>query len=175
MRKTAFPRVLQRAGVPKRYLSVLPDDVDPQLLSPTDRSIFVTGPPGTGKTYFMCAYLLAVKSEKATRSCLFISVDDLLRQCRSEIRSSTEVDLMEDRCSTVDVLFLDDFGVSKVSEWVLQILDSIISRRYNDLLQTVISSNKSLDEMTSISTRIASRIVETYQIISMSKKDWRTG
>jgi DNA replication protein DnaC len=47
----------------------------------------------------------------------------------------------------VDLLILDDLGVDKPSDWVLNVLYNIINYRYENLKKTIITSNFSLDEI----------------------------
>jgi integrase len=56
-------------------------------------------------------------------------------------------------------LYLDDLGTEKPTDWALQTLYLIIDRRYPEMMQTIISSNLNLDELSSrLGDRIASRI-----------------
>lgn len=65
-----------------------------------------------------------------------------------------------ERVTGYGLLFLDDLGVEKPSDWVLQTLYLIVDQRYNDNQPLVISSNFDLDEIaTRLDDRIASRIV----------------
>lgn len=175
-----YQRVLTRAGVPKRYQTVQPQDVSQKLLTPLDRSLFIHGPTGTGKTHFMCAYLAAIKSAHPSTICLFTSATQMVADIRAETMAAAEdkrkgLIAAESKFIDADVLFIDDFGVTKVTEWVVQVLDTIIDRRYSDLKQIVITSNKTLGQIAEIDDRIASRLAEMCTILVMDNKDWRVG
>lgn len=78
--------------------------------------------------------------------------------------------------STLDVLFLDDIGTEKTTDWAQQTLYSIIDYRYREMLQTVITSNLSLNELSDkTGDRITSRIAEMCRVIELKGKDRRLG
>ena len=76
--------------------------------------------------------------------------------------------------SGVEVLFIDDIGTEKTTDWAQQTLYTIIDRRYRENLQTVITSNLSLNELSDkTGDRITSRIAEMCKVIELKGKDRR--
>lgn len=79
-----------------------------------------------------------------------------------------------EKYSEIEVLFLDDIGTEKTTDWAQQTLYTIIDRRYREKLQTTITSNLSLNELSDkTGDRITSRIAEMCKIIELKGKDRR--
>ncbi len=51
------------------------------------------------------------------------------------------------RTKETDLLILDDMGAEYQNDWVLNAVDAIISKRYNELLPVIITTNKTPEEM----------------------------
>ncbi len=165
---------LRKRGVPRRFLFAKISDF-PQSwgkLKDSREGVFLTGSRGVGKTHLAVALMreamLAVKPVKhfdsfridLQRLPLFVSVPELLLEIR-DTYNGNEISEKEviDKYSWVDVLVLDDLGVEKPSEWVLQTLYIIIDRRYREDLRTIITSNLGIEEKEGkLDDRIASRI-----------------
>jgi DNA replication protein DnaC len=108
---------------------------------------------------------------------LFISVPELLLQLRGTFNKSdaetSEQELLE-KYSNAKVLYLDDLGTEKPSDWAISTLFLLIDRRYSEMLRTVISSNLSLDQLADrLDDRIASRIAGMCEVVRMEGKDRR--
>ena len=72
------------------------------------------------------------------------------------------------------LLILDDLGAEKTTDWALQSLYIIINKRLSEELQTIITSNLSLDELRDkIGDRIASRIAGMCKIVKLTGRDRR--
>ena len=106
---------------------------------------------------------------------LFISVPELLLEIRDTFQSNEISEkAVIDKYSWVDVLILDDLGVEKTSDWVLQTLYTIMDRRYREELRTIITSNLDIEEIREkFDDRIASRIVGMCRICTLKGKDRR--
>jgi DNA replication protein DnaC len=103
---------------------------------------------------------------------------ELLLKLRGTFKNSSESDESEiiKTYSEAKILYLDDLGVEKVSDWALQTIYLIIDRRYSEMLRTIISSNLSLDQLADrLDDRIASRIAGMCEVIKMTGKDRRLG
>ena len=73
------------------------------------------------------------------------------------------------------LLFLDDLGSSKITDWALDTLFYILDTRYNEMLPTIVASNLLPgDELTAlIGDRIVSRLAEDSTLIRFSGDDLR--
>jgi hypothetical protein len=156
--------LLQNAGVLPRYQACSLDNFKGRL--PASRPAFVCGPPGTGKTHLAVGYLREDVIANGEEHCRFIRTVDLLKKIRDSFddrSGQSEKELLEYYGSKVPFLVLDDLGTEKVSDFVLQTLYDLLDRRYGECLDTLITSNLTLDDLAvyyrSHGDRLASRIV----------------
>ena len=186
-------------GVPLRYananISDFPDRYKKFLGQ--DSGLYIYGPRGVGKTHLMAALMeeeiinTPPKKSKSYWSTnhnrirveydepvmdsypLMISVPEFLTLIRKEIDRGGEEKVL-DKYSEVSVLFLDDLGAEKRSEWVEQTLYLLCDRRYNAMRKTFISSNLSLDQIAKkLNDRISSRIAGMCEVLKMEGRDRR--
>jgi len=139
------------------------------------QDVFFFGPIGTGKTYAMAAiarYYIELGYE-----CARINFDDFCVKVRSAMSPAsklTEWDMIKPM-KDVDMLFIDDLGLRSKQEtdFAYVTLYSLLNKRQERMLPTVISSNKDIKRLAdAFDSRIASRL-STALIIEMSGKDRR--
>ena len=113
--------------------------IDDQLEA--GRGLWFDGPVGTGKTSL--AVLVAKAAKEAGRSYAVYPVPRLLAEIkRTYDRDSSDSYLsVFRRLCSVDVLVLDDLGVEKQTEWVLEQLYSIVNERWQDRRSIVVTTN----------------------------------
>lgn len=164
---------------PARYKNVkyseVPKDIQ-KIYSeiPTHRKgLYIHGNVGVGKTYII--YALA-NSQTLNFKQEVWNVTELLEDLRLEMdrdkydKKRTQQYLLEFN----GVLFLDDIGAEKISDWVLEKLYMIINKRYEEMLPTIYTSNCTIQELAErVGDRIASRIVESCFVIKKEGKDRR--
>ena len=180
---------LRKRGVPKRFLKARISDFPTswQKLRESIEGIFLTGCRGVGKTHLAAALMREMILQPRPvnqsrpykvdiqRMPLFISVPELLLEIRDTFQSDgISEKAVIDKYSMVDLLILDDLGVEKASDWVLQTLYTIMDRRYREELRTVITSNLGIEEIQEkLDDRIASRIVGMCRVCILKGKDRR--
>jgi len=69
-----------------------------------------------------------------------------------------------------NLLMIDDFGTEKLTDFVYQCIYEVLNKRYEQMLPTIITSNKNLQDL---DERIASRISEACDVIALSGGDLR--
>lgn len=197
-----WPRLLADMGVPDQLTSASSDQIDTARWNPVmeafaaGQSLYLHGETGRGKSYLAAAILraklestvnllrtdesFADAAARYTSPYRFEVADDILHAMRRTFNDKssdqeTDTDII-DRLSNYRVLVLDDFGVSKPTEWALQTLDSIIDWRYRTQRQrqTIITSNFNLDDLGRLyQDRIASRIAGMCAVFSVNGSDRR--
>jgi DNA replication protein DnaC len=105
------------------------------------RGLWFDGPVGTGKTSL--AILVAKAAKGSGRSYAVYPVPRLLAEIkRTYDRDSSDSYLsFFRRLCSVDVLVLDDLGVERQTEWVLEQLYSIVNERWQDRRSIVVTTN----------------------------------
>lgn len=157
------------------------------------RGILYWGGPGVGKTHLMAAMIRYLTLELGIR-CRFVDffhlVTDLHRQWKSGKSGASLIEPVIE----MPVLAIDELGKGRTSDWTLDLLDEIISKRYNRRLTTFFTTNltvkvdprasivppmpadkaalsESLDER--VGPRIHSRILEMCEVINIYGPDYR--
>jgi DNA replication protein DnaC len=159
---------------------------------PIDKiGLLLIGSSGTGKTHLSVAILRELIVQKGI-SCLFCDYRDLLKQIQNSYNSSvqvTELDLLRP-VFQAEVLVLDDLGAVKPSEWVWDMVSTILNTRYNENRTTIITSNftdgpaagamsrprtaariETLGDR--IGERMRSRLFEMCRLVNLSGLDYR--
>ena len=147
--------------------------------------LFVHGVRGTGKTKL--AAIIANERAKAGHPVLFASVPDLMADIRGSFKDNSTSETVQ-AVKETPFLVLDDLGSEKMSEWVGEQLFCIVNHRYNERLQTIVTSNYSpteiighmatvdrrgnvIDDMQG--QRIMSRIYGMCERVEIRGADWR--
>jgi DNA replication protein DnaC len=146
------------------------------------KSIFIWGNTGYGKT--LTAASLMIEEQRRIylnngpkndyEFCKFISVPELFEDLKRSFGDSAKTNRIIQAFQNIHLLVLDDMGVTKPTDWVLQMLYLIINHRYEFCKKTIITSNIGLKELSVLlgDDRITSRIERSYQLIN--KLDWKT-
>ena len=152
-------------GVRNKFVQTLTPRLQKDLEKYKEPDVFISdeliisryywGDVGTGKTVRAAQLLveeakrlyLNPKDDYTFMSCIFVSVPELYRQLKSSFDDNIAFNMYMERYRTCHFLVLDDIGAEKASEWALQQLYLIINYRYEYLLTTIITSNKSLDAL----------------------------
>lgn len=103
----------------------------------------------------------------------FTTVSDYLEELKQAFSTNTTAEV-EARLKRCDLLILDDIGVEKTSEWVIERLYALINYRINEEKSTIITSNLNLEELSlKLDKRIASRIKGTSIFVEFTEQDKR--
>lgn len=167
-------------AVGARYVDATLESIDSGIADKllgleSGQDVFIFGPVGVGKTYAMAALIRHYVYEGF--ECKRINFDDFCVQVRSTMgpaSKQTEYELIEP-LKQVDKLFIDDLGLRSKQEtdFAYITLFSILNKRQERLLPTLIATNKSVEQLgQSFDARIASRL-QTALVIEMTGEDRR--
>lgn len=185
--------MLTECGVPAEFMSAqtidFPSYIQESVTKEKGKSMFITGGYGCGKTHLSVAILrefisgLEIKKNETGEygfNKAYMPVFSVVTELLLDIRATFSTDngknekLIVDRYGDTGFLILDDLGVEKTSDWSLQTFYTIINRRSNKHLPTVITTNLSMDEIgQKLGGRIASRVKGMCKIIHLTGRDRR--
>ena len=119
--------------------------------------LVLLGATGCGKTHLAAA--IANERIGLGEPVLFVVVPDLLDHLRSSFSPNSEVpyDELFENVKATPLLILDDLGTQSGTPWAQEKLFQIFNHRYNAQLPTVITTNRSLEE---IDERLRSRMTD---------------
>lgn len=133
----------------------------------------LTGGNGCGKTHLAVA--IANTCIEHGMPVLFIVVPDLLDELRAAYAPNSDVsyDKTFNDVRSAPLLVLDDLGTQSSTAWAEEKLFQIVNYRYNAALPTVITTNRTMDELP---VRLASRITDpacsrVYRILARDSRD----
>ncbi|WP_406078670.1 ATP-binding protein [[Kitasatospora] papulosa] len=168
-----FERVVPRRfahAVPGKRAAAWATEVTTSLHSP--RSLLFTGTVGTGKTHTAWSTLRAVAETGANLRFLAITEADLFARLRPGGSVSPEAEL--ESLATVDLLFVDDLGAAKNTEWTEEITYRLINRRYEECQPCIFTTNApGIDLPAVLGDRIDSRLQQMCDLIPMTGTDLR--
>ncbi len=189
---------LQQAGIPPRFLDAEFETFHPihesqayaldlavqfaRAYPQVESGLFWVGPTGVGKTHLAVAVLKALAQRDVP--VLFCDCNELLTQLRRSYgreASVSEADLIRPLVET-EVVLLDDLGAHRASEWVFDVLFSVINYRYNHRKPLLVTSNLIVDRpgedvrsllVSRLSQRVYSRLAEMCLIVEVRGPDYR--
>lgn len=192
-------RQLARAGAPETYLSATLGTLKPrkgtglaELLAAASAyaakikknvgdgvGLTVVGPVGAGKTTTAVAVERA--AEEAGLVTHFVSASEMIDALKPDAEPLWFVGGVDDepsayinRVKGCDLLVLDDLGVERVTEFVREKLDQIISYRYDHKKATIITTNATSDGLLdAYSARLVDRLRERNLYFELSGSSYR--
>ena len=137
--------------------------------------MYIPGECGVGKTRNLYGVYRVFRANfKGDIYLKFTNITDFFSGLKQTFDGQDSEQQIIDIIKTDDILFIDDFGVEKLSEWNLEAAYRLINHRYEYLKPTFISSNLSLKKIAErMGDRFSSRIAEMCEVIKMEGKDRR--
>lgn len=137
-------------------------------------SFFIGGQTGCGKTH-ICSAILSELAKQGICVHFFNYIQDIATLNRyqySDKYKETFEELMS-LYRNADVLYFDDFMYGTVSESEQKLIFNIINHRYSNALPTIISSEKTVNDIKTINKSIYGRINEMVKqnMINISEDD----
>jgi DNA replication protein DnaC len=144
-------------------------DNEPVLAGP---SLLLLGPTGVGKTHAAYGALRRYVDAGGTASVVIETAADLYAALRP--RPGVDSEDVFNGYAKAPVLFIDDLGAAKSSEWVEEINYRLINYRWNHQLATLITSNVPIRELGGyLGDRVASRLTGMCSTVVLKGQDRR--
>lgn len=109
-----------------------------------DRGIGLSGKVGLGKTHLLCGLVRELALERAVAEqveCRFVEFTHLLADIRAGYDDGQGEAKIIGELESVPILVIDELGKGLTTNWQINILDELISRRYNRDVTTFFSTN----------------------------------
>lgn len=174
--KYKIPRIFEGADYDKDVNEDLKKLFEKQIRS--GKGLYLYGGTGTGKTH--TAYAMAKKLSTLPVETLFYNTTLFLDDIREEFSHGIDYDVREESIfkeamNLRGVLFLDDLGSEKCTEWALERFTVLINHRWEELLPTIFTSNCDLEILSArMGDRVSSRIFSMTERVKIDGVDRRT-
>lgn len=127
---------------------------------------YIYGSAGTGKTVYAVWSMLAwirynYMNGHAKRKVEFVPVPQFIDTLKAEIgKNDNKIHLMTEALIEADIVVFDDIGIIRATDWIYQLMYTIIDARYKKMKTCIYTNNMSLTEFadTLNDDRIPSRI-----------------
>lgn len=170
--------------IPARYQQARYEDVPEKIrtkfekIRETRKGLYIHGSVGTGKTHIAYALKKKWDEEHEYKRAVFWNTTELLHEIREDFgrgqydKVRPVEELMES--GSQRLLFLDDIGAERATDWVAETFYLLINDRYERMMPVVFTSNLSIKELgEALGDRIASRIVEMSDVVELTGEDKR--
>lgn len=166
--------------IPEKYKDSKYEDVPQEIrdrfekIRETRRGLYIHGPVGTGKTHI--AYALNKHWDEKGGKVIFWNTTKLLRSIKNDFdKKFYDKDREEEKImSSRALLFLDDMGAEKITEFAAETFYLIVNHRYQEKVPVIFTSNLPIADLADrIGDRTASRIVEMCDVVELIGEDRR--
>lgn len=104
----------------------------------------------------------------------FTNITDFFSDLKQTFDDSDSEGIIQAKIKSNIILFIDDFGAEKTTEWTIEATYRLINYRYEWIIPTFFSSNLSLQELSkNIGDRFSSRIAEMCEVLKLEGNDRR--
>ncbi|MFE4828020.1 ATP-binding protein [Streptomyces sp. NPDC056672] len=135
-------------------------------------SLLIAGPTGTGKTHQAYGAVRALLARGVRLRWEATTAADLHARLRPRAGHDAERELQI--LARSPLLFLDDLGTAKSSEWTEELTYRLINHRYEHLRPTLITTNLPTAELrATLGDRVASRLAEMTERVILTGPDRR--
>lgn len=115
-----------------------------KMIMQNNAGLTLAGTPGTGKTFF--ANCICNEIQENGHTVLSFNFSGYLRKIKNEFNTDKKSEIsMEDKLlhavHEADMLFIDDFGSEKITEWGMEKLYNLIDTRYRANKPLIITTN----------------------------------
>ena len=142
-------------------------------------TLVLVGPPGSGKTHLLEAIGRRVLERGlSARYDVAAEMMDRLRHCYTHREDLEDVFELMRWYQAKGVLLLDDVGLEKATDWVVERLTVLIDERQRMRWRTAIATNLSRDELAeALGDRLASRLFGRDDVarVTLTCSDYRRG
>ena len=152
---------------------------------PEEKGFLLMGGPGLGKTCLAVGAIAVLTLQKAVE-CVFTDFFFLLGDLRKAYSEGIPENEIIGPLIDAEILVIDEMGKGRSSEWEQNILDQLISKRYNSSKKTLVTTNyvardllpkksKNNTEILEdrVGERIASRLYEMCTPLFIEGSDYR--
>jgi DNA replication protein DnaC len=193
-------QLLNKAGLPAMHGTATFDNYEPltkqqqmarlmamkyveEWPSTNEKGLLFTGTSGVGKTHLLVAMAKQL-IENRLISCAFVDFNMFLDRRKDEFARKT-ADEETARVLSAELLFLDDIGVSRITDFAAEVLSKIINERYNRRLPIVATTNLPFTASENarlldtgglgdrIGARAFSRLSEMCRVLTIDGEDFR--
>lgn len=167
--------------IPERYKDAKYEDVPKEIrerfekIHETRKGMYVHGSVGSGKTHISYS-LKKFWDSKASKGAIFWNTAELMREIKMDFdRPAIDKTRAEEKIMRfTGLLFIDDIGSEKMTDFVAETFYMIINHRYEKRLPIIFTSNLPIGDLAErIGDRTTSRIVEMCDVIELSGSDRR--
>ena len=142
----------------------------------TGKNLILTGNFGTGKTLLMSILSNRLTSDFAFRVC-YINAVDLINEIKDSFNTITKITTKDvlNRYVKSDFLFIDDIDKLNSTDYVRELMYSIVNARYEKELPVIVSSNNPIEVLDEkfFGEAVVSRLLEKSTLIQFTSKNAR--
>jgi DNA replication protein DnaC len=135
-------------------------------------SLMLLGRTGCGKTHEAYGALWLLATNPVVMKIEAVSAPDLYAAMRP--RFGVDAEAVFDRYAKATVLFVDDLGAAKATEWTEEVTYRLVNFRYENEMPTLLTSNVPPQGLAgALGERVASRLTEIAERVVMDGADRR--